>query len=428
MVNKKEMKSFKEYLLEKKDHIIRRLKNLTDDEKQQVIDFFARKPNLENQINWQDSNLTFDDFKDVMDVTKTERKRQVRKLGLGGLKSGKDYIEVDLGDSDWRGFIPLHWEASKLLASTKIGGVESKVCIAYQKDMSHWVRYLYNDYLIPIYLIDPAEDEKWTLMVSDIRGFDSIWNKKDKSFNVNKFEKVLDTDFNSFYRKNLNTIKKARKLLDDSESNWLDDEIKNGSVMISANAKYKKGRDNKIIWEGGTWKKGSWLKGTWEDGTWEYGTWYTGTWYTGIWKDGVWKGGTWKDGTWYTGTWYTGIWEDGTWYIGMWKAGTWESGTWKKGFWENGVWEDGTWEYGAWRDGTWESGTWKGGFWERGAWVDGTWNDGTWNDGTWENGVWKGGVWEGGVWQGGVWEGGFWKGGYDKDRKFHPAGDSPNKW
>jgi hypothetical protein len=386
------MKSFKEYLLEKKDHIIRRLKNLTDDEKQQVIDFFARKPNLENQINWQNRDLTFDDFQQVMDVTKTERKRQVKKLGLGGLKSGKDYIEVDLGDSDWRGFIPLHWEASKLLASTKIGGVEAKVCIAYQKDIEHWVRNLYEDYLIPIYLIDPAEDEKWTLMVDDEGGFNSIWNKKDDSFNVNKFEEALDTDFNNFYRKNLNTIKKARKILDDKNPNWLDEAIKNGSVKISANAKYEK-KGNKIIWEGGVW----------EDGTWEGGTWKGGTWKNGLWKAGVWEDGTWENGTW----------EDGYWRNGAWKAGTWE---------------DGTWAYGTWKGGRWENGLWKGGVWEDGRWLSGRWNDGTWKGGTLRYCLWETGTWEGGVWEWGTWKNGTWKGGYDKNGNYHGAGDSPDKW
>ena len=85
-------------LVEKKDHIIKKLKNLTDDEKDILIDFFKKKPNLENKINWNDKNLTFDDFKAVMDTTKTERIKNVKKQGLKGLKPNKDYVELKTND------------------------------------------------------------------------------------------------------------------------------------------------------------------------------------------------------------------------------------------------------------------------------------------------------------------------------------------
>ena len=52
-------------LLEKKDHIIRNLKNLSDDEKTQLIDFFNKHPNLENKINWNDKDLYFSDFENM---------------------------------------------------------------------------------------------------------------------------------------------------------------------------------------------------------------------------------------------------------------------------------------------------------------------------------------------------------------------------
>ena len=219
------MKSFKEYLLEKKDHIIRRLKNLTDDEKQQVIDFFARKPNLENQINWQNRDLTFDDFQQVMDVTKTERKRQVKKLGLGGLKSGKDYLEIEVPENfPGRGFIPLHWEASKLLASAKIGGVEGEWCTAYQKDKSYWGRYIHEDYEILIYFIMDDNRTKYAFLLDGkTHKLVEMRDKADKA--LYGFTNSIFLDFNSYtdtIKANSEVLKKARKLLDKDEKDyWL---------------------------------------------------------------------------------------------------------------------------------------------------------------------------------------------------------------
>jgi hypothetical protein len=45
------MKSFREYINEKKDHLIRKLDNLTDEQKDEVIEFFKNKPNLESKID-----------------------------------------------------------------------------------------------------------------------------------------------------------------------------------------------------------------------------------------------------------------------------------------------------------------------------------------------------------------------------------------
>ena len=125
------MKSFITYLTEKKDHIIKRLKNLTDNEKDQVIAFFAKKPNLENKINWHNKNLTFKDFQAVMGTSKTERRKAVKKKGISGLKKGKDYLEFKIPEeSTFNAYIPLHREASILIGSNKIGGVQTKWCIS----------------------------------------------------------------------------------------------------------------------------------------------------------------------------------------------------------------------------------------------------------------------------------------------------------
>ena len=104
------MKSFKTYITEKKDHLIDKLA-ITDHQKKELKDFFAKKPNLENKIDWQKKGLAFADFADVMATTKTERTRAVRKSGIAGLKDGKDYVELKSPtDFPFQAYIPLTWK------------------------------------------------------------------------------------------------------------------------------------------------------------------------------------------------------------------------------------------------------------------------------------------------------------------------------
>jgi len=112
------MKTFKQYIFEKKDHIIKKLPNLSPEQKKELIDFFKRKPNLEGKIDWNNKNLTYDDFKDVMKVTKTEKVKLVKSKGISGLKEGEDYLKLKT-PPEYEGYIPLTYEASKLIASKK---------------------------------------------------------------------------------------------------------------------------------------------------------------------------------------------------------------------------------------------------------------------------------------------------------------------
>ena len=51
-------------IIEKKDHLIKRIPDLTDDQKEQIINLFNKNPHLESKIDWNKLNsLTFNDFK-----------------------------------------------------------------------------------------------------------------------------------------------------------------------------------------------------------------------------------------------------------------------------------------------------------------------------------------------------------------------------
>ena len=398
------MITFKTYLTEKKDHLIDQLHNLTPEQKVEIKAFFVRKPNLENKIDWRRKDLTYDTFKTLMHATKTEKKRLVRKHGIAGLKEGEDFIELHTYDDfPFQAYIPLSWEASKLIASNKIGGIEGKWCTAYQKEKKPW-----NDYaskkIILIYLV--GGNSKWALVIDKNDKLDKIVSQDDITLNYAHTNQYIDgmsdtrlyakfprmkKDPNVFYFEdvlldnNRNKIAEARELIQfTAPETWFERGIRE-KIIRAHHYDVSHGINDFVQWHHGFWESGNWADGIWEDG----------------------------------------VWEDGSWENGVWRGGVWNKGVWCYGDWLNGIWQDGTWENGVWRRGVWNNGTW-----EEGQWMGGTWNNGTWVYGVWEGGIFKGGRWMDGVWGGGKWlaPDTSWEGGYDENNIYHPKGDSPNKW
>lgn len=148
-------------LLEKKDHLIKRLRNLTDEQKQEVIDFFRKKPNLENRIDWNRRDLTYEDFLEVMDVernmTKSQRRRLVKSSGIRGLRKDRDYIPLEAPEGV-DAYIPLNYEASKLIACKDVGSGVGAWCTAWQRSAEHWDEFTdQND--VMIYILYPNTKE-----------------------------------------------------------------------------------------------------------------------------------------------------------------------------------------------------------------------------------------------------------------------------
>lgn len=368
---------FQRYLTEKKDHIIKRLKNLSKEEKDILMPLFStNNPKLEKMIDWNNKKLTFADFKEVLDFrSKTSMKKSVKKQGIRGLKANKDYIELKGISKFYNAYIPLTYEASKFIASKNIGGCEGRWCTAYQKTKSYWIDYVEARNITLIYLI--GNDTKYAVaMYPKSSGMYEIFDSDDShiddipDFNINK----------------LNSNKMIKLYAEIQKKYFIIPSFLDKAKIIHAETTIED--PNYVLWHDGIWHDGVWEDGTWDNGVWENGTWRMGIWEQGTWKDGTWVNGVWQDGAWYNGTWL-----QGTWYYGEWLSG---------------IWQDGTWEDGIWYDGVHKNGTFKGG--------------------KWMDGKWEGGIFDGGKWYGGEWILGKWKGGTDKQDKFHPEGDSPNLW
>ena len=101
-------------LYEKKDHLIRKNPNLTDGQKQEIMDLLAKHPSSENKIDWtRNSKLTYEDFLDVL------RPLYINDLDFRGLVEGKDYDLLLDKPNEKLYFIHTHI-ASKIIASNAV--------------------------------------------------------------------------------------------------------------------------------------------------------------------------------------------------------------------------------------------------------------------------------------------------------------------
>ena len=101
-------------LYEKKDHLINRNPNLTDGEKQEIIELLGKHPSYENKIDWNKSNsLTYEEFLEVL------RPLYINDLDPRGLIEGKDY-DILYESKDEVLYFIYTYNASRILASNSV--------------------------------------------------------------------------------------------------------------------------------------------------------------------------------------------------------------------------------------------------------------------------------------------------------------------
>ena len=101
-------------IYEKKDHLIRKNPNLTDGQKQEIMDLLAKHPSSENKIDWtRNSKLTYEDFLDVL------RPLYINDLDFRGLVEGKDY-DLLLDKPNEKLYFIHTYNASKIIASNAV--------------------------------------------------------------------------------------------------------------------------------------------------------------------------------------------------------------------------------------------------------------------------------------------------------------------
>jgi surface protein len=188
--------------LEKKDHLIKKHKDwntLSQTQQEELLSYFSQRDQVpELTIDWNKLNSydIFDIYRHSKLLTKTARKKSVKINGVSGLEENKDYVRFPLEGYD--AFIPLSWEASKLLASKYVGACEGKWCTAYQKNRGYWDRYK-REGIVLIYIF--TSNTKYAVAVYPK---DSRFSRLPGSKNVRL--EIFDAQDSSMSSEELNTV------------------------------------------------------------------------------------------------------------------------------------------------------------------------------------------------------------------------------
>ena len=95
------MKKFIEYLTESKDRFNKKNKNLTKEQKKEIISFFKVNRQAERDVEWNISHMyDYERFFNIMMKYKSGRKSKTTKMkcqsNLSGLTKDQDYVHLKL--------------------------------------------------------------------------------------------------------------------------------------------------------------------------------------------------------------------------------------------------------------------------------------------------------------------------------------------
>ena len=187
------MKTFIQYLTEAKDRFINKNRNLSKEQKKELIDFFKTNRQAESDIDWNKSHkYSYDQFFDIMAKYRSGR-RKVKKFKcqdkLKGLTKDQDYVHVRMKTKEYCAYIPLsHDTAQKFNTDRVIGTCQGSWCVGHSSTKDYWTQYVLRDHQVPIYIVD--QSNKWIVMIDgDNRSYD-VWDLNNDTPNA----KIPDFD------------------------------------------------------------------------------------------------------------------------------------------------------------------------------------------------------------------------------------------
>ena len=230
-------------LYEKKDHLIKRT-NMTDEQKQEVIEFFTKHREQESAISDREWNkpetLTYERFKQVMDAfnnrnTKSRANKIANKVGIAGLTEGKDYI--DLGEFEdkllgtFHAYTPLTHLGAKTIAGKAVKPINPNKdsagwCIGWSGNDSYWKDYFFKkECSFLIICGDDVPTKKICFEIKKDYNSDNVldavtaWDYYDKSYSWDEIFRNYygDVNFISLFNKVKETSDKLRKELLEEE-------------------------------------------------------------------------------------------------------------------------------------------------------------------------------------------------------------------
>jgi len=195
------------HLQEKKDHLIKKLPNLDQEEKEKLIVFFNKNPHAESKIDWNKKNLKFSDFSDVMESAEKTKSKNIKKS-----KSGEDLsaiwkdvpgTKVYYHDSDQIFVAPFTYKAAVFMNSFNAHGIGAKWCIgttntAYGPVGTHWKNYTQHKRHLFLMQYDRTENKKFMIEYNPIENTANVWDQEDtqigNNMNLDYIQKLMSTN------------------------------------------------------------------------------------------------------------------------------------------------------------------------------------------------------------------------------------------
>jgi len=173
----------KQFLREKKDHLIKKL-NINKDEKDVLISFFNKHPNYENKIDWSNKDLTFKDFETVLKSQEESKSNIKRRTAQGELDAiwksrGKDDYKIWWQDENNIYVSPLNFECARFMTQSAYN-ISAKWCIGVS-DPHHWNQYMRKERLFMM-RYSKNQKRKWMFEIDyqDAGRYEfDIWNEDD---------------------------------------------------------------------------------------------------------------------------------------------------------------------------------------------------------------------------------------------------------
>lgn len=191
MVTLKELLLF-QVLKENKEHLIKNL-NFPEKRKQKLIQFFKKHSNLENQIDWNKKDLTWQYFKKVINFREEKMKNAENYLKqMSDFKENIDYA-IHKGKSKMGMIQPLTYKFQIWLQLNNKFGPPAKWCLGWEDDFSYWDDYaLGSDDKERSYFVC-FWDTKRKVMAQIERATSKVtfWNEQDKEFSYEELEPYL---------------------------------------------------------------------------------------------------------------------------------------------------------------------------------------------------------------------------------------------
>ena len=185
-------------LYEKKGTLIRSNPNLTEEQKQEIIEVLNRYPNLENNVDWNKNKyLTYEDFKELILDKAGKSNRQAKKKGISGLTEGTDYDILYDKDGETLYAVYTHL-ASKVLASNRVEPqiwTESEL-MDWSEEDDYSGRKIYRNEEGELVELRPGA--KWCISMND----SSLWKSYTKS-NISFYFWFINDDSLEDYEKKI---------------------------------------------------------------------------------------------------------------------------------------------------------------------------------------------------------------------------------